>query len=76
MWVVKIMENFEVEPSPSDRLKLPFPVSIEMGKMVGFLPVYETLEDAKVDYPSADYVEIKKKSERDVSAREMPEVQG
>jgi len=68
MWVVKVIEDFEFEPSPSNRLKFPFPISIESGKMIGFLPVYETLEDAKTEYPDADYVEIRKKNERDVSA--------
>ena len=63
MWVVNIMEDFEVEPSPSNRLKLPFPVSIETGKMIGFLPVYETLADAKAEYPNADYMEIRSKND-------------
>ena len=67
MWVVKIMENFEVESAPGS-LRLPFPISIDTGKMIGFLPVYETLEDAKTEYPDSDYMEIRKKNERDVSA--------
>jgi len=76
MWVVKQIENFEVEPSPRNHFRLPFPISIEAGRMIGFLPVYETLADAKADYPNADYMEIRKKNERDVSAREMPKVWG
>ena len=71
MWVVKMIQNFDLEPSLSNRLRLPFPISIEAGKMIGFLPVYEFLEDAKAEYPNADYMEIRKKNERDVSAREM-----
>ena len=63
MWVVKVIQNFEVEPSPHNRLRFPFPINIEAGKMIGFLPVYETLEDAKADYPNADYMEIRKKIE-------------
>jgi len=61
MWVVKIMEDFEVEPSPKNVIRFPFPITIDKGKMVGFLPVYETLEDARTDYPNADYMEIRKK---------------
>ena len=68
MWVVKMLENFEVEPSPKNVIHFPFPITIDKGKMVGFLPVYETLEDAKVDYPDADYMEIRKKDERNVPA--------
>jgi len=59
MWVVKVMENFKVEPSPKNYFKFPFPISIDAGKMVGFLPVYETLEDAKEEYPNSDYMEIR-----------------
>ena len=69
MWIVKVLENFEVEPSPKNVLRLPFPVIIDKGKMIGFLPVYETLEDARADYPNANYMEIRKvKSEGNVPA--------
>jgi len=61
MWVVKILGSFDIETSPANRLKLPFPVSIETGKMIGFLPVYETIDDARAEYPDADYMEIRKK---------------
>ena len=64
MWVAKIIENFEVEPSPKNVIHFPFPISIDNGKMIGFLPVYETLEDARVDYPDADYMEIRKKNDK------------
>jgi len=64
MWVVKIIQNFEVEPSPKNVISFPFPVVIDEGKMIGFLPVYETLEDAKADYPNADYMEIRKKNDK------------
>jgi len=63
MWVVKRLENFEVEPSHENKFHLPFPITIDSGKMVGFLPVYETLEDAKAEYPNADYMEIRKKND-------------
>ena len=66
MWVVKVLENFEVEPSPKNVLRLPFPVIIDKGKMIGFLPVYETLDDAKADYPEADYMEIRKKNDKGI----------
>ena len=63
MWVVQVLENFELEPSPNNVLRCPFPVTVDKGKMAGLLPVYETIEDAKYDYPDADYVEIKFKVE-------------
>ena len=34
-------------------------VNIEKGKLKGFLPVYETLEDAVEEFPNSEYVEIK-----------------
>jgi len=61
MWVVKIMEDFEIEPSPDNRIRIPFPIVMNTGKMVGYLPVYETLEDAKAEYPNADYMKIERK---------------
>ena len=63
MWVVNILEKFEVKTSPKNVIRFPFPITIDKGKTVGFLPVYETLEDAKADYPNADYTEIRKKND-------------
>ena len=60
MWVAMVLENFEVEPKEENGLRFPFPITIDTGKMVGFIPVYETLDDAKADYPEANYMEIRK----------------
>jgi len=70
MWVVKILKDFEVEPSPRNCFRLPFTISIEADKMIGFLPVYETLEDAKSEYPNASYMEITKRENRWVGSQE------
>lgn len=54
MIVVMRLEDFNFEP-----INIPLPVSVEKGKLKGFLPVYETLEDAKEEYPNSKYVEIR-----------------
>jgi len=53
MWVVMILQDFEFEP-----VNFPFPITFIKGKLKGFLPVYETLEDAENEFPNSKYVEI------------------
>ena len=55
MYVVMRVQNFKVEPVGA----FPIPVSIDPGKMKGYLPVYATREDALADFPNAELVEIK-----------------
>ena len=56
MFVVMSIQHFEVEPSPDNLINLPIPVKIET-KMCGYLPVYETLEDARNDFPDSPIYE-------------------
>lgn len=58
MFVVLRVQHFELEPAPGQPLFLPFPVVVDPQKMVGYLPVYETREDALADFPNAELVEI------------------
>ena len=54
MFVVMKLQDFEFEP-----LNCPLPIHVEKGKLKGFLPVYETLEDAMEEYPNSKYAEIR-----------------
>jgi len=55
MFVVLKIQDFEL-----DTKAFPLPVRIEKGKMVGYLPVYATKEDALADYPNAKLAEVEK----------------
>ena len=60
MHVVCILQKwdaFEVTPNA------PFPITITTDKMIGFLPVYATEEDALKDYPNAKVMEIRFRDE-------------
>jgi len=52
--VVMKIQPFELEQSPKNILRLPFPVVVETGKMIGYLPVYNSIEDALADYPDTE----------------------
>ena len=54
MFVVMRIQAFELEP-----INCPFPVKVETGKLKGYLPVYETLEDAMEEYPESVYLPIR-----------------
>jgi hypothetical protein len=58
MFIVMKIQDFKFEESPDNILHLPFPVKIEPGKMIGFVPVYETKEDALSDFPGAVIAEV------------------
>ena len=53
MFVVMKKQNFEFTSN------LPLPVKVETGKLIGWIPVYETLEDAMEEFPDSRYAEIK-----------------
>ena len=59
MFVVMSIQDFEVEPSPKNVIKFPFPITIERGKMIGFLPVYNTKEGALSDFPNSQVLEVR-----------------
>ena len=59
MFVVLRVQDFEFEPSPQNRFHLPFPVEVDKGKMVGYLPVYANADDALADFPNAKLSLIK-----------------
>ena len=61
MFVVMLAQKFEFE---AVSFRFPIPVRVDTGKMVGFLPVYETREDALADYPDAELAEIRLKEKR------------
>ena len=54
MIVVMRIHDFEFEP-----VNCPLPIHVDKGKMIGYLPVYETKEDAMEDYPDAKFLEAK-----------------
>ena len=54
MWVVMRVHRFE----RAIDVPLPFYARWEMGKVIGFLPVYKTEEDALADYPDGPLMEI------------------
>ena len=57
MWVVMRVEkwsNFK-QGGPL----VPFPIRISVGASIGFLVVYETIEDAKAEYPDGPFTEIR-----------------
>ena len=58
MFVVMSIQHFELEDSPDNISKLPLPITIQT-KMSGYLPVYETLEDARADFPNNPIYEAK-----------------
>ena len=62
-YVVMKIQPFEVEPSPKNILRLPFPVVIDDGKRVGYLPVYDSYADAHVDYPEAEIIMVQLKGD-------------
>ena len=57
MFVVMRLQDFEFEQSPNQILRFPFPITVVKGKMIGFLPVYDTREDALIDFPNAQIIE-------------------
>jgi len=57
MFVVLRLQDFEFEPSPESFFQVS--VKVDKGKMAGFLPVYETREDALMDFPGASVIEIR-----------------
>ncbi len=67
MFVVMKIQPFKLEQSPDNIYRIPVEIKIEPGKMVGYLPVYDTREDALADYPNANLTEI-----REVKATQQP----
>ena len=65
MWIVMRMQDFEFEPSRVMGLA----VKIDSGKMIGYLPVYATREDAKADFPDGPFAEVR---EIAVAKKERP----
>ena len=59
MFVVMLIQDFEVEPAPDNLIRLPVPIKLEKGKMIGFLPVYQTKEDALSEFPNAKIIEVR-----------------
>jgi len=57
MWIVLRVQEFTVEQKGP--LRIPFPVELDFGPMVGYLPVYTTLEDAKTDFPNGPFAEVR-----------------
>lgn len=55
MYVALILQDFDFEP-----LNFPLPVSVMKGKLIGFLPVYATKEDALSEFPNREVLEIRK----------------
>ena len=55
MWIVMSVLQYEFEPVP--RSILTWPVEI-VTDSIGYLPVYETQEQAKADYPDIPVMEI------------------
>jgi len=56
MIVVMKLQQFDFKP-----ISFPLPIEIQTGKLKGFLPVYDNIEDAKEEFPDSDYVFIQRK---------------
>lgn len=56
MWIVARLQKFEDFELVDSRL--PWPVTINPGSMIGFLGVYATKEDAEKDYPDGPFAQI------------------
>ncbi len=54
MFVVMKVQDFEFE---TKGWKPPYPITFDMGKIKGYLPVYDTREDAEKDFPNATILE-------------------
>jgi len=54
IFVVMMIEDFTFEAGNK------IPVNVDKGKMIGFLPVYATREDALADYPNRDLMMFEK----------------
>jgi len=54
IFVVMMIEDFTLESGSK------IPVEVDKGKMIGFLPVYGTREDALADYPNRDLMMFEK----------------
>ena len=50
--VLSLESELEIEPKT-------FPLEFNLGKAIGWLPVYATEEDARAEYPDAKLVEIR-----------------
>jgi len=50
--VVMKLQDFDFEPVNSF-----LPVKVDAGKMVGYLPVYGSRDDAESEFPNAKYME-------------------
>lgn len=73
MYVVMKIQSFEVEPSPDNKYRLPLEIKIDSGKMIGFLPVYENKDDALKDYPGAELLPVREKTNDDTFTARDPE---
>lgn len=54
MFMAMIIQDFTLESKG-----LPLPVHVDAGKMIGYIPVYETIEDALSEFPNANVLEIR-----------------
>lgn len=60
MWVVMLMQR-QIETTGG------LPVQFEADGMIGFLPVFAFLQDAKAAYPKADLIEVKEAALKDAA---------
>jgi len=56
MFVVMKLQDFEFDQTSP--LKFPFPVEVDAGNMVGYLPVYASADEALADFPGAKLMAI------------------
>lgn len=56
MIVVMRVQKFEIEQG-----NFSFEVALDFSPMIGYLPVYETLEDAKRGFPDGLFSEVREK---------------
>jgi hypothetical protein len=58
--MIVVMKIQEWELEQKGPLYCPLPIKVDSGKMIGYLPVYGTIEDAKVDFPDGPFQEIRR----------------
>ena len=54
MWVVLRLQKFE-----EDTHNFPLSIKLDFRPLIGYLPVYDTLGDAKKEWPDGPFQEIR-----------------
>ena len=70
MFIVMKLQEFELEPAPNSLIS-PLPIVVDAGKMVGYLPVCGSMDEALEDYPEAKVLAIREGMLKEQVARKL-----